>query len=102
MSEEKHWDPQQEEILKKWSEVSSSYRYLHNAAYNSFISMHKYFSLPTIILSTIAGTANFAVQSFPEAWRETVSLIVGTINLISGLITTIAQFYKVPELIPKN
>ena len=96
--EELVWDAQQELILKKWSEVSSSYRYLHNAAYQGFVEMHKKFSLPTIILSTIAGTANFAIQSFPAEWRETVSLLVGTINLASGLIVTISQFYKIPEL----
>ena len=93
----KIWHEQEEEILKKWSEIGSSYRYLHNHAYAKFVSMHTDFSLPVIILSTVAGTANFATQSFPAEWREYVSLCVGAINLTAGLITTISQFYKIPE-----
>ena len=29
----KSWHPQQEKILKKWSEIGSSYRYLHDKAF---------------------------------------------------------------------
>lgn len=92
-----NYHKQEEEILKKWSEISSSYRYLHNAAYGAYKSMYTWFSLPVIILSTIAGTANFATASFPESYRQTVTLIVGGINLVSGMITTVAQFFSISE-----
>ena len=55
------------------------------------------FSLPVIILSTLTGVANFAQSSFPVESRPTVSVIVGSLNIIAGLITTIAQFLKVAE-----
>jgi len=89
------YHPQEEEILRKWAETAASYRYLHNQARDSYRSLYTYFNLPVIILSTIAGTANFATASFPEAWRSNVTLIVGGINLISGLITTCAQFLDI-------
>lgn len=93
------WHAQQELILKQWSEQAMSYRYLHDRSYKNFSSLHVKFSLPVIILSTIAGTANFATGSFPEAWREYVSLATGGINLVAGMITTIAQFMKIPEML---
>ena len=94
---EKSWHPQQELILKKWSEEASAYRFMHDRSYKSFASLHMYFSLPVIIITSIAGTANFATGSFPEEYRQWVSIITGGLGLIASMITTIAQFFKVPE-----
>ena len=91
------WHPQQERILKNWSEIGSSYRFLHDKAFNKYDRCNMCFSLPVIILSTLTGVANFAQSSFPVESRPTVSVIVGSLNIIAGLITTIAQFLKVAE-----
>lgn len=91
------WHPQQERILKNWSEIGSSYRFLHDKAFNKYDRCNMCFSLPVIILSTLTGVANFAQSSFPVESRPLVSVIVGSLNIIAGLITTIAQFLKVAE-----
>ena len=75
------WHDQQEKILKKWSEMGASYRYLHDRSYAYYNKQNFRFALPVIVLSTITGTANFALKSFPEAWRETVPLVIGFLNL---------------------
>lgn len=93
----KSWHPQQEKILKNWSEVGSSYRYLHDKSFNKYERCNMCFSLPVIVLSTLTGVANFAQSSFPVDMRPTVSVVVGSLNIIAGLITTIAQFLKVAE-----
>ena len=92
------WHPQQQLILKKWGEIGSSYRYLHDKAYTYFSRQNFRFALPVIILSTITGTANFAQGSFPEEAKTYVPLVIGFLNLSAGLITTIAQFLRVSEL----
>ena len=91
------WHRQEENILKSWAEISASYRHLHNSSYAAYKSMYAWFSLPVILLSTIAGTANFATASFPESWRENVTLCVGALNLTAGMITTVAQFFSISE-----
>jgi hypothetical protein len=91
------WHPQQERILKNWSEIGSSYRFLHDKAFNKYDRCNMCFSLPVIVLSTLTGVANFAQSSFPVESRPLVSVIVGSLNIIAGLITTIAQFLKVAE-----
>ena len=59
--DKKHvWHGQQEKILKEWSEISSSYRFMHDRAHGKYHSQNLSFTLPVIILSTITGTANFA------------------------------------------
>jgi len=99
MSEEIIWHEQQENILKKWGEIGSSYRFMHDRAYLKFEKQNLRFALPVIILSTITGTANFAQSSFPASWQPYVPLFAGFLNLSAGLITTIAQFLRVSELL---
>lgn len=93
------WHSQQELILKKWSEIGSSYRYLHDKSFSKYNTQNLRFALPVIIISTITGTANFAQSSFPTAWVSYVPLAIGFLNLTAGLITTIAQFLRVSELL---
>jgi len=93
------WHGQQENILKKWGEIGSSYRFMHDRAFLKYEAQNLRFALPVIILSTITGTANFAQSSFPESWQPYVPLFAGFLNLSAGLITTIAQFLRVSELL---
>jgi len=96
---EKIWHSQQEAILKKWSEIGSSYRYMHDRAFSKYSRQNFRLALPVIIISTITGTANFAQGSFPSAWQPYVPLGIGFLNLSAGLITTVAQFLRVSELL---
>jgi len=96
------WHQQQEKILKKWAEVSSSYRYLHDRSFSMYSRQNLFFALPVIIISTITGTANFAQSSFPVSVQPYAPAMIGTLNLIAGLITTIAQFLRVSELLESH
>ena len=95
----KIWHKQQEKVLKEWSEIGASYRYMHDRAYTMYNAQNLRFALPVIIISTVTGTANFAQGSFPSAWQAYVPLGIGFLNLTAGLITTIAQFLRVSELL---
>jgi len=97
-NEPKVWYPQQEGILKKWAEVSSSYRFIHNQSHFEWRKWSVAFSLPVIALSTLTGTANFAHASFPEEWKNTVPLLIGGVNIVTGIISTISRFLRVDEL----
>ena len=94
----KSWHPQQEKVLKMWGEQSACYRYMHFKAYQRFKNMNIRFTLPVIILSTVTGTANFAQDTFPLAARPYAPLVIGGLNLVAAIMTTIAQFLKVSEL----
>ena len=96
------WHQQQEKILKKWAEVSSSYRYLHDRSFSMYSRQNLFFALPVIILSTITGTANFAQSSFPPSVQPYAPAMIGTLNLVAGLITTVAQFLRVSELLESH
>lgn len=99
MSKKLYWHKQQEVVLKKWAETASSYRYLHDRSFQKYTSQNMWFAIPVIILSTITGTANFAQASFPDSAKDIAPAIIGSLNLAAGLITTIAQFLRVSELL---
>jgi hypothetical protein len=98
----KEWHPQQSKLLKNWAEVASSYRWMHNQAYMIYKKKNLNFMIPLIIMSTVTGTANFAQSTFPEGIRPYVPQIIGAINLISAIMTTIYQFLKISEFMESH
>jgi len=96
------WYTQHEVILKNWAEEAYSFQYIHDKEYKSYQRLNIWFSLPVIILSTIAGTANFSQGSVPKEYVLYVALFTGFLNLACGLITTISQFLKIGELLESH
>jgi hypothetical protein len=94
----KIWHPQQEAILKGWGESAACYRYMHYQAFLNYRQSNMRYTLPVIVLSTLTGTANFAQEQFPEGLKPFVAPTIGGLNLVAGLIATIAQFLKISEL----
>jgi hypothetical protein len=96
--ENKIWNDSEVDILKKWGEIASSYRFLHDRAFRIFQVKNYLFTIPVIILSTISGTASFTIQSFPVSLQTYVPMAIGGVNLFVGILQTIAQFLRVSEL----
>ena len=98
---EKKWTNEQEIILRKWAEVSKAYSWMHQRAYFKYRWQNFWFSIPVIILSNLTGIANFAQSSIPDdnPNKKMVPLVIGTINITAGIITTVYQFLKVSELV---
>ena len=96
------WHPQQAKLLQSWAEIASSYRWMHNQAYMIYKKKNMWFMLPLIIMSTVTGTANFAQSTFPSLIRPYMPQIIGAINLISAIMTTIYQFLKISEFMESH
>ena len=92
------WKNEEEEILREWSDKAQCYRWLHARAHTLYRRKHAMFTIPVIVLSTITGTANFAQDRFPPEYVNYFVMGVGSLNILAGIISTIAQFLKVAEL----
>lgn len=91
------WTPKNEKIVVEWCDVAKCYKWLHTRAHQSYSHMHAWFTIPAIILSTISGTASFAQGSLPLRMQEYAPMVIGSVNIFIGILTTIQQYLKISE-----
>ena len=92
------WTCQHEKILAEWADKAMCYRWMHSKSENKYSYLSKLFTIPVIIVSTLTGTANFAIERVPKEYQSIVQIGIGTSNIVAGIITTIQQFLKINEL----
>ena len=92
------WSDEHEMILVEWADKAMCYRWLHSKARVKYYVKNIWFTIPVIILSTLTGTANFAIERVPQTYQPHYTIIIGSLNILAGIITTIAQFLKIGEL----
>ena len=93
------WTLEQEELLAEWAEKASCYRWLHHHSEKRYRCRNFGFTIPVIILSTLTGTANFAMDSFvPQEQKKMAMGIVGGFNILAGIISTLQNFLRYAEL----
>jgi len=93
------WTEEQEKLLASWSEKASGYRWLHMRSEKLYRKRNYAFTIPVIILSTLTGTANFAMDSFvPEENKQIAMACVGGVNIFAGILSTLQNFLRYAEL----
>jgi hypothetical protein len=92
------WSVDHEHILVEWADKSMCMRLLHSKATASYAKRNMWYTLPVIVMSTIAGAANFSQERVPIEYRGYFSMSVGMLNIIAGIITTVQQFLKITQL----
>jgi len=92
------WALETEILLATWSEKASCMRWLHGRSEKKYKKRYYCFSIPVIVLSTLTGTANFAMKEYiPEDRQKIATAIVGGLNLFAGILGTLQTFLKVCE-----
>ena len=91
------WKIEEEMILKSWSEKASCFQVMHDRSFKRFWCLNAWFAVPVIIISTLTGTGNFAQNSLPEEYKMYAPYIIGALNIIAGIVSTIAQFLVVAQ-----
>ena len=92
------WTVEHEKILSEWADKAMCYRWLHSRATSLYSYLNACYTIPCIIISTLAGTANFAQTRVPLQYQAMFTMVVGGINILGGIISTIQQFLKITQL----
>lgn len=90
-----HWDSHTESLLANWGDIAACYKWLHEECFRKYDSINYWFSLPIIILSTVTGTVSMSMQSLvPSDYVSLGQKVVGGVNIITGIITTIQNTFR--------
>ena len=92
------WSVEHEHILAEWADKAMCYRWLHTRSNALYSNLNAWYTIPCIIISTLAGTANFAQARVPIQYQAMFTMVVGGINILGGIISTIQQFLKITQL----
>ena len=99
MKDEDHgWTNEHEMVLAEWGDKAMCYKWLHAKSHGKYRQLNTWYTIPVIVMSTLTGTANFAQDKIPESFRGYATMIIGGVNILAGIITTIQQFLKITEL----
>ncbi len=92
------WSDEIEELLSEWGEVSMCYAYLHNYSTRKYKKKYQHLQIPIIVLSTLTGVGNFAVDSYiPVDYQHGFTAVVGGLNIFCGILGTLGSFLKYAE-----
>jgi len=92
------WTPENENIMIEWCDIAQCYKWLNTRAHQKYSRRHAWFTIPAIVLSTVTGTASFAQTSLPIKYQTYAPMVIGSINICIGILTTIQQYLKISEL----
>ena len=92
------WSPEIEELLSEWGEVAICFSYLHNYSQRKYKKKYTALQIPIIVLSTLTGVGNFAVDSYiPKDYQHGFTAVVGGFNIFCGILGTLGSFLKYAE-----
>lgn len=88
-----------ENVLAQMSERASAFRWMHHQCSSKYKKLDARFQLPVIIISSLTGGISLSLGSMvPEEQQAVAQTAVGTLNLIVGIISSVAQFTKASAL----
>jgi hypothetical protein len=87
------WTREIEVLMAEWADKAVCYRWMHEKTERIFYRADMSFMFPVIILSTITGAGNFALDSVlsdPEH-KKYAQLGLGGLSILTGIISTIGN-----------
>lgn len=90
------WTNPLEVLAAEWADKAACYQWMHEKTETICTMYNLHFSIPVIVLSTLTGTANFGLSSLIDnnASQKYVSAAIGVISIITGIISTLANFLR--------
>lgn len=93
------WNSCHETLLASIADRANCYRWLHEKSQVRFERYNFYLTIPSIVVSTLAGSATIAVPSMVSTTtgRETSGVIIGLCTLACGMLTSVNQYMKTAQ-----
>ena len=76
------WTEDDDKILKEWVDKSACFKWMHEKSYKIYKRSYFRQMIPVIVISTITGAANFALNRLSQDDQEKATLVIGGLNLL--------------------
>lgn len=84
--------------MAEWADKAGCYRWLHDRCEKKYSMMNMWITIPVIILSTLTGTANFALDGFippdDQDLKKYAQAAIGGVSIFAGILTTLGNFLR--------
>lgn len=84
------WSAEEKGLLMSWKQRATIYQTMHQLAELRYRKMHLAFSIPTIVLSAVAGTTAFSTPQCNLA----STLFVGSLGTICTILTSMDSYFS--------
>jgi len=88
-----NWNGQLETILSQEGERALCFGWLHDKAQKKYSDLNTYITLPTITMSTLAGSAAIGSSSIFADIPDIANYVIGGISLSVALLNTVSSFF---------
>lgn len=94
MDDLKHveWNPQLEHVLAQEAERCLCYSVLHRLSEQRYSKLNNYIALPSIVLSTLAGTASVGSATL-FGTSPAASVVIGGVSITVGILNTLGSYF---------
>jgi hypothetical protein len=93
MGENIQWNPQLERILAKEAERCLCYSVLHRMSEGRYTQLHNTITIPSIVFSTLAGTASVGSSSLFGS-SPAASIVIGAVSITVGILNTLSSYFS--------
>lgn len=106
VASETAWHSSQETLLKDLAQRCISRSVLHRIEYANYYRFNSAITIPTIVISLLAGAASAAqatlVEMVGENMESHVPLIIGMLSMLISILNSVSSFLKIPALTEQN
>lgn len=92
------WNSGEENLLTGIADRSNCMRWMHEKAERRYESFNFYLTVPSIIVSTLSGTATIGMNALPTNIQQICSVVIGLSTISIGVLTSINQYMKSSQL----
>lgn len=87
------WNSGEEDLLAGIADRCNCMRWMHEKSEIRYEKFNFYLTIPSILLSTVSGTATIGIQSLTN-YKTEISIVVGVTTLSIGMLTSLNQYMK--------
>ena len=96
------WNDAVEKLLSELGDESQLRSRLHMKQHQSYRRRSQCFSLPVVVLTSLAGSGNFISEGYESFTKKYMIFAIGIVSIMTSIISAVSTFLKLAEFSEAN